>query len=206
MSIVDHIDTLAEWARDNICARVKLKQPPEDLDAPTDGAYEYTLVTPATFGMYVPTSEKLPPNIHSPFPSLCVRLTSGQDSMNVGDGYADIQFCFSTWDTGIHGKDVLLPDGNGRVKPWTSEEADSYFRRSGEGWRDAWNFVDTALRAIESVTNINGLSIDPTTPIKFGPLTEQEAIPDMYPTWFAWISFRVTYPIVRNNLDFQKFL
>ena len=205
MSIVYLIDTLTDWARENICTRIKLKQPPTSLEAPTDEDYEYTLVTPAAFGMYVPTSEKLPPNIHSPFPSLCVRFTSGQDEMS-GGGYADIQFCFSTWDTGIHGEDVLLPDGKGGSKRWTGEDADAYFRRSGEGWRDAWNFVDIALRAIESVTNINGFVIDNATPIKFGPLTEQEAIPDMYPMWFAWVSFRVNYPLVRNNLDFQKYL
>lgn len=206
MSIVHLIDTLTDWARENICSRIKLKQPPEDLDAATDEGYEYTLVNPSAFGMYVPTSEKLPPNIHSPFPSLCVRFTVGQDELDNSNGSVDIQLCFSTWDTGLHGEDIYKPVGQNQYKKWSGEEADAYFKRNGEGWRDAWNFVDIALREIESLTNINGFVIDRATPIKYGPLTEQEAIPDLYPTWFAWVSFRVNYPLVRNTQDFQKFL
>lgn len=206
MSVVRVIDTLTEWARANICDHIVLKQPPEDLEAATDEGYEYTLVNPAAFGMYVPTSEKLPPNIHSPFPSLCVRFTEGQDEPASMSGAVYVQFCFSTWDTGIHGEDIYIPDGSSEFKRWSGKEADKFFQRSGEGWRDAWNFVDIALRAIESVTNIGGFVIDPSTPIRFGPLTEQEAIPDLYPTWFAWVSFRVQYPLVRNVQDYQDLL
>lgn len=187
MSTVVHlIDTLTEWARINICDHVKLKQPPNDLEAPTADGYDYTLVNPAAFPMYVPTSEKLTPP-HSPFPSLCVRVTGGEDSLAGSNRIVDVQFCFSTWDTGLHGK-----DGN--------------FARNGDGWRDAWNFLDVALRAVESVTNIGGYAIDLKAPVKYGPLTEQESIPDLYPTWFAWMSFRVTCPLVRNNKDFKNFL
>lgn len=206
MSVVHLIDTLTEWARVNICGHIWLKQPPADLDAATDAGYEYTLVQPSAFGMYVPTSEKLPPNIHSPFPSLCVRFITGQDELNSGGGYLDMQLCFATWDTGLHGEDILQPVGDGKYRRWSGEEADAYFRRTGDGWRDAWNFVDIALRAIESETHIGGFLIDRSTPIKFGPLTEQDAIPNLYPTWYAWVSFRITYPLVRNNTDLQNFL
>lgn len=206
MSVVKVIDTVTEWARTNICEHIKLKQPPADLDAATDAEYEYKLVTPATFAMYVPTSEKLPPGIHSPFPSLCVRFVNGQNEPANGSGMVDLQFCFSTWDTGLHGEDILKPNPDGSFSRWSGEEASDFFRRTGDGWRDAWNFVDIALRAVESTTEIGGFVIDRATPVKFGPLTEQEAIPDLYPTWFAWISFRVTYPLVRNIEDFQNFL
>ena len=206
MSVVHVIDTVTDWARANICPKIQLKQPPADLDAATDEGYEYKLVTPAAFAMYVPTSEKLPPGIHSPFPSLCVRFMAGQDEQANGKGFVDLQLCFSTWDPGLHGEDILRANGDKSFKRWSGEEADAYFRRTGDGWRDAWNFVDIALRAVESETNIGGFVIDKATPVKYGPLTEQEAIPDLYPTWFAWISFRVTYPLVRNIQDFQEFL
>ena len=98
----------------------------------------------------------------------------------------DVEFCFSTWDTGLHGKDT--------------------FTRNGDGWRDAWNFLDIALRAIESVDFIGGYTIDRSVPIKYGPLTEQDSIPDLYPTWFAWLSFRVTCPLVRNNQEHNNLL
>lgn len=204
MSVVHLIDTLTEWARINICDHIQLKQPPADTEAPTADGYDYKLVNPAAFPMYVPTSEKLPPNIHAPFPSLCVRVVGGEDAK--GSRAVDVQLCFSAWDTGEHGKDIFNPDGKGGSVRWSGEEADAYFKRRGDGWRDAWNFLDVALRATESVTHIGGLTIDHDTPIKYGPLTEQESIPDLYPMWFAWLSFRVTHPLVRNNEDYQKFL
>lgn len=205
MSVVRVIDTLTEWAKENICEKIRLKVPPLNEEA-NDAGYEYKLATPAAFGMYVPTSEKLPPNVHNPFPSLCVRFFKGQDTPSEGEGFVNVQFCFSTWDTGLHGKDILKLDGEKSFKSWSGAEADAYFKRNGEGWRDAWNFVDIALRAVESVTNIGGYVIDRNTPIEFGPLTEQESIPDLYPFWFAWISFRVNYPLMRNVEDVQKYL
>lgn len=206
MSVVGVIDKVTTWVQENICNQIKLKRPPDDLEAPTDAGYEYELVIPQAFSMYVPTSEKLPPNIRSPFPSVCVRFTAGEDNTAAGNGFLDMQLCFATWDTGIHGEDILVPNGDSTFRRWTGEEADAFFKRTGGGWRDAWNFVDISLRAIESVTHIDGLAIDRATPIKFGPLTEQESIPELYPTWFAWISFRVTYPLVRNNEELQIFL
>ena len=205
MSVVRVIDTLTEWAKENICEKIKLKVPPLNEEA-NDAGYEYELATPAAFGMYVPTSEKLPPNVKSPFPSLCVRVIKGQDNLSEGEGFVNVQLCLSTWDTGLHGKDIFHPDGEKSFKRWTGADADAYFKRNGDGWRDAWNFLDIALRAVESVTNIGGYVIDRNTPIEFGPLTEQESIPDLYPFWFAWVSFRVNYPLVRYVKDSENFL
>ena len=202
MSVVHVIDTLAEWARQNICERVTLKMPPDNIEANDEG-YTYKTVNPSVFPMYVPTSEKLPPSIHSPFPSLCVRFVKGADILTGSGGHLDVQFCFSAWDPGTHGQDVIHPNGDGTY----TRDPDSFeYGRNGNGWRDVWNFVDTALRAVESVTNIGGYTIDRETPVEFGPLTEQEAIPDFYPFWFAWISFRVNYPLRRNIEDLQKYL
>lgn len=206
MSVVHLIDTITEWARHEICDKVKLKQPPGDLEAPVDAAYDYKLVNPAVFPMYVPTAEKLPPNVHAPFPSLCVRFTAGQDELGSREGSVDIELCFAAWDTGTHGKDILVPANGEGFRVWSGEEAEAYFKRNGDGWRDAWNFVDTALRAVESVTTIGGYTIDHSVPVKFGPLTEQESIPDLYPFWFAWVSFRVNYPLMRNIEDFKNYL
>jgi hypothetical protein len=59
---------------------------------------------------------------------------------------------------------------------------------------------------VESATHIGEYTIDRATPVKFGPLTEQESIPDFYPLWFAWVSFRVTYPLRRNIKEIQNLL
>lgn len=205
MSVVHLIDTLAEWAKENVCAHIQLKQAPAP-DAPEDGGYDYNLVRPAVFPMYVPTSEKLPPNIHAPFPSLCVRFVKGSDSVINRTGSVDVQLCFSAWNPGTHGRDILHPVDGTTFKPWSEWEAQSFFQRTSDGWRDVYNFVDIALRAIESVSCIGQYTIDKSIPIEFGPLTEQESIPDFYPMWFAWISFRVTYPLQRNNPDIENLL
>ncbi len=201
MTVVHLIDTVTDWARDNICAHIQLKLPPMEVNSPTAEDYAYQLVTPAAFGMYTPTGDNLPPGVRSAIPSLCVRFTTGQDAWDAG-GFFDLQFGFSTWDSGLHGKDIYHLVGANVYQRGN----DSGFKAAGEGWRDAWNFVDIARRAIESETTIGGYAIDRATPVKFGPYTEQEAIPDLYPFWYAWMSFRVTYPLVRNNQDFQNFL
>lgn len=203
MSVVHVIDTLAAWAEENICKSVELKMPPKNLEA-NDAGYSYETVKPTVFPMYVPTSEKLPPSIHSPYPSLCVRFVKGADDISASKGYLDVQFCFSAWDPGTHGQDVFHPAGDLSFKKQGPVYAE--YERNGNGWRDVWNFVDTALRAVESVTNIGGYTIDRATPVEFGPLTEQESIPDFYPFWFAWLSFRVNYPLQRNIEDLQQYL
>lgn len=201
MTVVHLIDTVVAWARAHICAHIQLKQPPDGENAPNAADYAYRLVNPAAFGMYIPTGDSLPPDVAAAIPSLCVRLAAGQDNWDAG-GFLDLQFCFSAWDTGLHGRDWYTQTGPNRFR----RGEDGSFRVCGEGWRDAWNFVDLARRAVEQEMTIGGCAIDRATPVRFGPYTEQEAIPDLYPYWYAWLSFRVTYPLVRNNQDIQTFL
>lgn len=212
MTVVGMLDTLTEWVRENICTKLQLKVPPDSETDATDAGYEYKRVHPAAFTLYVPAKDKKPPNILSPFPSVCVRIADGADNLAASQASVNrsinVELCFSTWDPGTHGKDVILPNPKNALEPlkWTGPEADAYFRRHGEGWRDAWNMVDVALREIESVSNIGGLLIDRTVPIKFGPLKEQESIPNYYPFWFTWVSFAVSCPVYRNNKDVDKYL
>lgn len=203
MSVVHLIETMTEWAQRNICDLIKLKQPPKNTE-PNDSDYFYEEVNPVAFPMYVPSSEKLPPHIHSPFPSVCVRFLNGSDTLANSESSVDVQLCFSAWDPGIHGQDVFHPVGDGTFT--RQGQVYTEYARSADGWRDVWNFVDIALRAVESVTNIGGYIIDRKTPIKFGPLVEQEAIADYFPFWFAWISFTVKHPLVRNIQDINHLL
>lgn len=206
MSVVNILDDVTEWVAKNICSKIKLKVPPESDTAPTDAGYEYQLVTPAAFPLFVPARDKTPPGILSPVPSVCVRFLEGTESLASSKGTIGMQLCFSTWDPGLHGEDILLPNGENGSKRWTGPEADAYFRRSGDGWRDAWNFVDIALRELGSTTNVGGYVIDRQDPVKFGPLTEQGAIIEAYPLWFAWCSFSLSYDLRRNNAELQDFL
>ena len=205
MSVVHLIDTLTTWAQQNVCDKITLKVPPANEGEAVDGGYPYKTANPTAFPMYVPTSDKLPPNILSPFPSLCVQFVGGEDALEDGTGFVDVRFTFAAWNPGTHGKDMIVPttpDGSS----WEVSGADTHFQRNADGWRDVWNFVDLARGAVENVTAIGGYAIDRTTPIKFGPMTEQEAIADLYPFWVAWLQFRMNYKIVRNIENLKEFL
>lgn len=205
MSIVKILDDVRDWVEENICSKVLLKVPPDDNE-PVDQDYDHTLATPIAFTMYVPTKDKLPPPIRSAYPSVCVRFMEGTDDLIAKSGSIGIQLWLCTWNPGIHGTDMLIPQDDGSYRRWTGQEASDYFQRYGEGWRDVWNFADIALRAVESTTAIKGYELDLSTPVKYGPATEQEAIADFYPFWFSWISFQLKYPLMRNNEDLQQFL
>ena len=199
--IVTVIDSLTEWAKNHICKEIQLKVPPENTDA-VDSGYAYTLSNPEALPMYLPPADKLPKGINFTHPSLCVRFLKAGDSLAKDEGYVDIQFIFSVWDPGQHGEDLYLPNGDGSYR----KQADPGFEKGSSGWRDVWNFVDIARRALESTSSIDGLLIDKNTDIEYGPVTEQEAIVDAYPFWYSWLSFRVTYPLMRNNENLESFL
>lgn len=115
MSVVNVIDTLAQWVEESISPNIllKLAPPPEADEA---GNYDYQLVHPAVFPMYVPTQEKLPPGVHSEVPSICVRFVKGADSVTERSGTMDVQLCLSAWNPGLHGRDILIPLEDGRCK------------------------------------------------------------------------------------------
>ena len=207
MSVVTTIDDVTEWVRNNICPKVRLKVPPEENEPMDEEAAEaYKLVHPAAFAMYVPTSEKLPPGVVSRIPSICVRVLEGEDDVKAREGTIRLQLAFSTYDHGIHGKDVFKPVLPNVMEQWTGPESDAYFLRNGGGWRDAWNLVDIALAEIESAATIGGLRLDLTQPIAFGPLKDQEGIPDFYPFWFAWVEFSLTRKLIRHTGEYDNFL
>ena len=179
--------------------------PPTNTE-PNDYDYEYKKANPVAFTMYVPTEDRLPKNIPSAFPSLCVRFIEGEDNLASMKGTIGIQFLLSTWNPGKHAEDCFSVQP-GDPTQWVQDQtAGREFERNGEGWREAWNFTDIAVQAVESVTNICGYEIDRSIPVKYGPLTEQEAVPDYYPFWFTWVSFQLNYPLMRKIEEVQEFL
>ena len=205
MSIVKILDDVTNWARKNICSKIELKVPPKNGE-PNDYDYEYRTAQPVAFTMYVPTEDKLPANIPAPFPSLCVRFIVGEDDLSKMKGTIGIQFLLSAWNPGKYGRDNFAMNNSDPFSWTTDAKSGKSFERNGEGWRDIWNFTDIAVQAIESVTHISGYEIDRSVPVKFGPLTEQEAVPDYYPFWFTWVSFQLNYPRMRKIEEVQEFL
>lgn len=206
MSVVKALDDLTSWVQENICEKIKLKAPAGDYSEAEGAGYKYNLVTPTAFTLFVPTKDRLPPKIVAPIPSVCVRFREGSESLTGQGSNIGVQLLFSTWSGGNHGADIFFPNGDGSFKQNTGPEADNYYVRTGDGWRDAWNVVDIALRELSSVTTIKGMEIDRTADLRFGPLAEQEDIPDYYPFWFCWVEFSVKQQPNRNNEDLKKYL
>lgn len=210
MSVVNALDRVVSWTRREICEDTKLKLPPDGdrEECPNAEEYDYREVTPACFPLFMPTKEKLPPSVLSSIPSVVVRILKGEDNVTKGAGRLNLDMCFSTWNPGVYGKDILIPSEEkpGTFKVLPDEEAMGRFEIYSNGWRDVWNWVDKALRALESTTNMDGVVIDRAVPITYGPLQEQEGIPEFYPLWFAWIGFAVKIPLMRHDSELERFL
>lgn len=217
MSIVNTLDRITEWAQKNLCEPVKFKTPPKEDEAKVkktldrnlsgdqvnDGAgYEYKRITPIAFKWLVPSKDRIP-DVQSPFPSICVRLSEGDSER--GSGTIPVELCFSVWNPGTHGSDIIKPLEDGSYEQWTGDDAKKFFERNNDGWRDVWNWVDLALREIESTDNLNGILIDRTT-VKYGPFKIEGEMADFYPFWFAYISFDVKYNVSRNVSRYDEFL
>ena len=205
MSIVNSIETVRDWLTAEVCPLVKLKLPDDNA---TDASYPYKLVNPAAFSLFVPSKDRTPPNIAAPIPSVCVQIVQGDDDLLQSARDIKIRLCFSAWDPGYHGPDIFKPqgDGSGTYIQQYNEAAASYFVKNGEGWRDAWNFVDTALRLIENAEYLGDLRVIKEKGITFGPVAEQDAVPDFYPYWFAWAEFSVEETLTRNPKSYQHLL
>lgn len=205
MSIVNSIEVVRDWLTNNVCPLVKLKLPDDNA---TDASYPYKLVNPAAFSLYVPSKDRTPPKVAAPIPSVCVQLVQGDDNMIASTRGIKIRMCFSAWDPGYHGPDIYQSAGVGSgiyIQQYNAA-ANDYFVKNGEGWRDAWNFVDTTLRMVENSEYLGDLRVMKEQGITFGPVTEQDAIPDFYPYWFAWAEFSVEEALTRDPKSYSHLL
>lgn len=199
MSIVNSMERVRAWLEENVCSQVKLKAPD---DSATDAAYPYELIHPAAFAMFLPSKDRMPPPVRSPIPSVCVQLVQGEDNLTQCRRGLVLRLSFSAWDPGLHGQDVFLPKGGGRYE----QRQEAAFQKNAEGWRDVWNFVDTAMRLLEDCEYPGGLRIMKERGITFGPFTEQDAVPDFYPYWYAWVQFTLEEGLTRHPTSYHELL
>lgn len=198
MTITDSLVKISEWLNKEVCPMFKFKQPPSE-GAPINDRWKYEEVHPHAFPHFVPAKDKLPPNVPTNMPSVCVQLLNGSDDVKGQTRDLVINLGISTWNPGIHSKDIYHPEG-------TSPEEPEKYRSGYDGWMDVWNFVDAIVRKLETITGIDGLYLAPEASVNFGPYKDQDTIPDYYPHWFAYVQFTVRSEFFRNNPEVEEFL
>lgn len=195
MTIVDTVETIREWLEVNVCPLVKLKLPDDEH---ADESYPYKLVNPRAFSLFIPTTDRLPPNIAAPIPSICVSLVMGTDELINGSREIKIRLDFSAWDPGYHLPDLFFSKGGGKFVTKYNDETLKAFQKNDQGWRDVWNFTDTTLREIESAEFFGKLRLIKEKGITFGVFSEEKATPNFYPFWFSWAEFFVESGVPRK--------
>lgn len=199
MTIVDSLNEVADWLNNTACQKFMFKVPPDNPRTPVDDGYSYETTHPHAFPMFIPAKDKVPPGIISNIPSICVQLVKGEDDNAQQERTMSINLGISCWNPGIHAKDWFYPNGKRPEKP-------EKFKIAEDGWMDAWNLVDDITRRLGSTSHIGGLEIIKSKPVTFGPYKEQDAIPDFYPMWFAWIQFDVQSVSLRHDEEIDQFL
>jgi hypothetical protein len=203
MTIVQTIQTITDWIGENVCAKIKLKLPD---DSNTSAEYTPTEVHPTAFAMFQPGTDKLPPNVLSPFPSVVVQLLEGTDKATEGSGTIKIQLSFTAWNPGDHGTEFKratgVPTASGNTElavNLASCEGQPAFSRNGGGWADVWSFVDRALQAIETTEYIGDVRVVKDNAITFGQFQQEGQISDLYPYWGAWVIFTIERATVKGD-------
>lgn len=212
MAIVTTIDAVRDWIEENICPQVSLKVPDNDV---VDEGYEYRLTHPAAFSMYMPTEDKLPEGVTSTIPSITVRVMDGTDSLTDGTREMRVTLLFATWSPGLHAQDYLSEvkvEKNGLNTTYTATQkysnSERRFDMDAEGWRDAWNFVDTAVRIIENHEFLGDYRFVKEKGLSFKPVSAEAATPDTFPFWFANVEFYISEAISvqRRHVHYDELL
>lgn len=201
MTLVQSIDKVVDWLRENVCSQIYLKLPD---DYKNDNSYDVDFVTPAAFPLYVPGKDRLPPSVPAPIPSVCVQLTEGSDDLLNRKRQLQIRLCLACWNPGEHGGEVFHPRPNAAALGGysyyraTGEAAQTYARNM-DGWRDSFNFADLVLRELENAEYIAGHRLVKESGIKFGLFTEEGNIWDYYPYWHSWITITLEAGVVAKT-------
>lgn len=204
MTITETLDNLQSWFDEHICQKVELKLPTDDQITGTA-----TLVHPATFALYVPAKDRIPPNVAAPIPSLCIQLMDGEDKTTEHKRKLNIRLCLAVWNPGEQSGDTYFPIEDGDAlfdKRYKRGDSAPTYTRNLDGWRDVWNFVDMIIKTVESSNIIAGLRVVKEDGIKYGPFTEDGTIWDYYPYWHSWVSFALECGIVANVPEYTDLL
>lgn len=204
--LTEVIQQTADWIAKNICSKIELKIPD---DFRNDGSYKTKVVHPASFPLYVPGKDRLPPGIPAPVPSVCVQMVSGTDMLIDKIRTLDMRIVLACWNPGVHGNELYRPKGNIDALGGHSYFVDpdsAAFEKGTDGWKDNMVFQDLVLNTLEKAEYIAGHRIIKESGIKFGLFTEDGDICDYYPYWHSWISFQLEVGLTPKAPDYNQFL
>lgn len=196
MTLNGQFDALAQWAKANICDKIKFKKA-NDEENTTGYSGEY--VHPAVFSFFAPRpSDARRLGLDYLVPSCCVQLLSGEDHLSTSMRELRVRLLLAVWNPGLH-KDIDtvaytdLDDDYGfdfhRPEGVTPEKRFEATRSSGAA--DIRNFLDLALGAVEEDTFPAGLGlyqgVDKEKTLKYGFVWGDDLATEPYPYWYAWI-------------------
>ena len=181
MAVVKQLDKIKSWLETEICPQFKFKQPDDEH---TDATYPYKLVSPNVFILYVPPKELI--GEAERVPSICIQFEEGNESMAKLSGVLNLRLYFAVFNPGEH--------------------LENDFSINTNGWRDVWNFVDYIMKKLRDTELIEDMRVLKENGIHYGPASDQGAIPDFYPYYYAWVSFSVEYGIPSSKAQIKDLL
>ena len=78
--------------------------------------------------------------------------------------------------------------------------------QNADGWRDAFSFMDRALRAIEEAGEVGPLALKRSDGVTWGNYEPAEAPDEIWPFWLCWAQLTVTEPLWRPNAAIEGLL
>ena len=181
MAVIKQLDKIKSWLEAEICPQFKFKQADDEN---VDATYNYELVNPNVFILYVPPKELI--GEANRVPSICIQFEDGNESMAKTSGVLNLRLYFATFNPGEH----------------TTEG----FSVNTDGWRDVWNLVDYIMRKLRDTELIGDLRIVKESGIKYGPASDGGAIPNFYPYYYAWMTFSVEYGVLPSKAQIRELL
>lgn len=195
MTIVDTVTEIMGWLSSSVAPLVSLKLQPDgwgEEGLADDRDYQFETVHPGVFGMYWPSSkEALPPGVRDVQPGMLVQVVSGTEDYSSSTSDLTVRIHLSAWNPGRHGCDVWDPNGPGADHGFSRRDDHDFAPVYDDGWRDAWNLLDTLLRELRGVKRFGEARLDRAQPVTFGPYSDQGDVVDLYPYWFCYVEFHV---------------
>lgn len=184
MTIVQCLETVTNWLKENVCTKIKLKAPHDD------DVEKFEEVNPTAFTLFQPGKTKAPPNTTLNTPSVVVQLVEGNDDMTQSKTRLKLQLSFMAWNPGKH----------------QAEGASEPLERNADGWKDVWNFVGRALQEIENAEYMDGLRVVKELGITYGLFSQDGALVDLYPYWGAWVVLTIEQGLARTGASYKNLL